>query len=151
MYRFMVDGRSEVNGLSLLVNACSASVTGHNFNARSAPCVYVLRRKQFRVLCMITVFRCEVDENSALLGQDAASCCNFLPTFRDNLSVPSSGFKNLEILVLDSLSVKLGPIGCSKTSVRYYHYSLSNNQEKHKCYFYVLYNKCRAVQFGREA
>jgi len=100
---------------------------------------------------MITVFRCEVDENCALLAQYAAGCGNFVPTFRDNLSAPSSGFKNLEILVLDYLSVKLGPVGCPKTSVRYYHYSLSNNQEKHKCHFYFLYNKCRAVQFGREA
>ena len=33
-------------------------------------------------------------ENCALLGYYAASSGNFLPTFRDNLSVPSSGFKN---------------------------------------------------------
>ena len=33
-------------------------------------------------------------ENCALLGYYAASSGNFLPTFRDNVSVPSSGFKN---------------------------------------------------------
>jgi len=35
---------------------------------------------------VIPGFRCEVDENCALLGSDAASSGNFLPTFRDNLS-----------------------------------------------------------------
>jgi hypothetical protein len=33
-------------------------------------------------------------ENCALLGYYAASSGNFLPMFRDNLSVPSSGFRN---------------------------------------------------------
>jgi hypothetical protein len=33
-------------------------------------------------------------ENCALLGYYAASSGNFLPTFRDNVSVPFSGFKN---------------------------------------------------------
>jgi hypothetical protein len=45
---------------------------------------------------MISDFRHEVAENCALLGRYAASGGNFLPTFRDNLSVPSYGFKNLE-------------------------------------------------------
>ena len=43
---------------------------------------------------MIPGFRRESDENFALLGYYAASGGNFLPTFRDNLSVPSSGFEN---------------------------------------------------------
>ena len=38
--------------------------------------------------CVISGFCCEVDENCALLGG------NFLPTFWDNLLVPTSGFKN---------------------------------------------------------
>jgi len=33
-------------------------------------------------------------ENCTLLGYYTASCGNFLLTFRDNLAVPSSGFKN---------------------------------------------------------
>ena len=40
-----------------------------------------------------------------------------LPTFRDNLSVPSS-------------RVKKGPIGCSETLARNYYYSLRNNPEE---------------------
>jgi len=39
-------------------------------------------------------FHREVDEKRALLGYYAASGGNSLPTFRDNLSVPSSGVKN---------------------------------------------------------
>ena len=32
-----------------------------------------------------------VDEKCSLLGYDAANNCNFLPTFRDNISVPFLG------------------------------------------------------------
>ena len=50
-------------------------------------------------------------ENCALLGYEAASSGNFLPTFRDNLSVPSS-------LALEDRTDR---------SVRNYHYSLRHN------------------------
>jgi hypothetical protein len=40
--------------------------------------------------CMISGFRCLLDENCALLGYYAGSSGNFLPIFQDNLSVPSS-------------------------------------------------------------
>ena len=43
---------------------------------------------------MISDFCLEVAEKCDLLGCYPASSGNFLPTFRDNLSVPSSGFKN---------------------------------------------------------
>jgi hypothetical protein len=43
---------------------------------------------------MISGFRRHVDENCALLGCYAASSCNFVPTFRKNLLVLSSGVKN---------------------------------------------------------
>ena len=43
--------------------------------------------------CVISSFRHEVDDNCALLGCYAACSGNSLPTFRDNLSVPSSGVK----------------------------------------------------------
>jgi hypothetical protein len=43
---------------------------------------------------VISGFRCEVDENCALLGYYAAYSGNALPTFRDNLSVPSSRVNN---------------------------------------------------------
>jgi hypothetical protein len=49
----------------------------------------------------------EGDENCTLLGYYAASSGNFLLTFRDNLSVPSS-------------EAKRGPIGCPETSERNY-------------------------------
>jgi len=39
-------------------------------------------------------FRREVAEDFALQGCYTASRGNFLPTFRDSLSVPSSGFEN---------------------------------------------------------
>jgi len=44
--------------------------------------------------CVISGSCCEVTGNCALVGYYAASSRNFLTTFRDNLSVPSSGFKN---------------------------------------------------------
>jgi len=44
--------------------------------------------------CVIPGFRLEVIQNCALLGYYAASSGNSLPTFRDNLSVPSSRVKN---------------------------------------------------------
>jgi hypothetical protein len=43
---------------------------------------------------VISGFRSGVAENCAILGCYAASGGNFLRTFRDNLSVPSSGVKN---------------------------------------------------------
>jgi len=49
-----------------------------------------------------------IPENCALLGYYTASSGNFLPTFRDNLSVPSSG----------ATKTFLEPIGCPETSVR---------------------------------
>jgi hypothetical protein len=50
--------------------------------------------KELCIVCVISGFRREVAENFAFLGYYSASSGNFLPTFRDNLSVPSSGFKN---------------------------------------------------------
>ena len=64
-------------------------------------------------LCVIAGFRREVAEKCALLGYYTASSDNFLTTFRDNLSVPSSGFKN--------------PKGN-------YHYSLRNDPEECSSY-----------------
>jgi hypothetical protein len=59
-----------------------------------------------QVMCMITGFRHEVDENCALLGYYAASSGVFLQTFRDNISVPSLRAK-----------FKMAPIGCHEMSV----------------------------------
>jgi hypothetical protein len=43
---------------------------------------------------LISGFRRQVDEDYALLGYYAASSGNFLPMFRDNLSVSSSRVNN---------------------------------------------------------
>ena len=53
--------------------------------------------------------------NCAFPGHYAVSSGNFLPTFRDNLSVPSSRASNPKH---------------PETSVRNYHYSVSNNPEE---------------------
>ena len=64
-------------------------------------------------------------ENCALLGSHAPSNGYFLPKFRNNLSVPSPGFKNLT----DSRTLVMTPICCPETSVINYHYSVRNNAE----------------------
>jgi hypothetical protein len=56
-------------------------------------------------------FRREVDENCAVMGYYAASSGNFLPTFRDNLSFPSSGFQEFKIIPLDPIGFLWIPLG----------------------------------------
>jgi len=43
---------------------------------------------------VISDFRRDVEETRALLGYYAASCGNFLQTFRENISAQSSGISN---------------------------------------------------------
>ena len=71
---------------------------------------------RYSVTSVLSGFRREVDENCALLGYYAASSGKFLPTFRGNLSVPSSGLNQLQsfirtfsslIQTSDSCQVKL--------------------------------------------
>jgi hypothetical protein len=59
-------------------------------------------------LCAISGFRRGVNAICALLGCYAALCGGSVPTFRDNLSVPSS-------------TKKLGLTGCTETAVPNYH------------------------------
>ena len=61
----------------------------HGIKSKSSP------NRATRFIFMISGFRRQVDKNCALLGSYAASSGNFLPTFRDNLSVPSSEVRNL--------------------------------------------------------
>jgi len=49
-------------------------------------------------------------ENCSFLGYYAASSGNFLPTFRDNLSVPNSGFKNPKESLLPQNRLHTGKI-----------------------------------------
>ena len=63
--------------------------------------------------CEILGFRRQVAKNCAFLGYYAASGDNSLPTFRDNLLVPSSGFKDPFVSLnpengADSLSRNVG-------------------------------------------
>ena len=74
-------------------------------------------------------FRREADGNCTLLGYYGVSSSNLLPTFRDNLSVSSSGIKNPK-LVLDSCPLQMETIGRPETSVRDNHYLLRNNPEE---------------------
>jgi hypothetical protein len=55
-----------------------------------------------------------------------SKCANFLPTFWDNLSVPSSAVNLL----------KMGLIGCSETLVRNPHYLLCSNPEECSCHLF---------------
>ena len=57
------------------------------------------------------------DAVCALLGYYAACGGNSLPTFRNNLSVPSSRVTN-------PLYLEDGPIGCPEPSVKNYRYTL---------------------------
>ena len=57
--------------------------------------VLSMGRLEYLWRCVILGFRCDVDENCACLCYFAAGTGNFLPTFRDNLQVPSSRVKNL--------------------------------------------------------
>jgi hypothetical protein len=76
-------------------------------------------------LDVISGFRRDADEICSLLGYNAASSGNFLPTFRDNVSVPSSRVKK-------SRPLKMGPIRCPETSVKDYHSTLRYTPEERR-------------------
>jgi len=67
-------------------------------------------------------------EIRALPGCYAASSGNLLPTFRDNLSVPSARITN----ALGLLAPKMWRIGCPETSIRNYRYKLCNIPEERR-------------------
>jgi hypothetical protein len=71
----------------------------------------------------ISGFHHEVDEICALLQNYAAHSDNSLPTFRDNLSIPSSSLKNPR---------RMGRIGCPETSVKNCDYTLRNFAEERR-------------------
>jgi len=83
-------------------------------------CAFLEWRVQFwHITCMISHFCCVVDEVCALLGCCAACSGKHSSTFRDNLSVPSSG-----------------------TKIKIYHCTLRNNPEERSSpliYFMVSY------------
>ena len=109
-----------------------------------------------KALWMISGFRRDVNENCALLGYCTASSGNFLPTFRDNSSFPSTGSKNPKSL---KNPLEMGPIGCPETSVRNYHYLLHNNPVERNwpalgsyvtliwLQTFIMSSVCRSVEF----
>ena len=86
------------------------------------------------------------DEKRGLLGYYAASGGNILTTFRDNLSIPSSGVENPKesllwhygVYIGKSVIPEYGAGSRPETSVINFHYSLRNNSEErssqlHRC------------------
>jgi hypothetical protein len=74
------------------------------------------------------LFKNSTVEICGLLGNYTASCDNYLPTFRDNVSVPSSRVK------IPRWPVKMGTIRCPETSVNNYHTTPCNYPEDHIFY-----------------
>ena len=78
------------------------------------------------------------DEICALLGYYATSSSNPLPTFRDNVSVPSLRVKNSKKQNFSSFypriswPLKMGAILCPETSVKDYHSMLRNTPEERR-------------------
>jgi hypothetical protein len=58
-------------------------------------------------------------EVCTLLVYYAAYSGNSLPTFGDNLSLPSSRVQGSRIKELDSSPMRMRPIDCTETSARY--------------------------------
>jgi hypothetical protein len=56
-------------------------------------CVSCYLNTRLLQVALISGFLRDVDVTCGLLGNYTASCCNYLPTFRDNVSVPSSWVK----------------------------------------------------------
>ena len=65
-------------------------------------------------------------ENCHFLCYFATSSGNFLPTFRDKPSVPSKKERRLFVF----LTLEMGAIGCTETSVMNYYCLLLNNPEE---------------------
>ena len=65
-----------------------------------SPAIMARERSENRT-CLFSGFRREVDENCDLLGYYAASSGNSLPTFWENLSIPSSGLRTFEHVTWD--------------------------------------------------
>jgi hypothetical protein len=76
---------------------------------------------------VISGFHRDVDEICALLEYYAAFSGSSVPTFRNNLSVPSSSVKTFKKI---SWPLKMGPICCPETSVENYHSTLRNIPEE---------------------
>ena len=94
-------------------------------------------RSNMHVFCVISGFRREVADICALLDYYTAYSGNSLPTFRENLSVPSWRVKKSKQRTIKRIYwlLKMGPRGCPETSVRLYHCMLRNTPKQ--CRFHV--------------
>jgi hypothetical protein len=68
-----------------------------------------------RELALISGFRRDVDEICGLMGNYTASCGNYLLTFRDNVSVPSSRVKIPKLLNI--IHVMIIPQGVNNNNI----------------------------------
>jgi hypothetical protein len=75
-------------------------------------------------ICMISVFRREIDVNCPLLSYYAVRSGNLLATFRDKLPVPSSRIKN------PTSNLEDGTDGLSRNVGKKLDYLLCNNPEE---------------------
>ena len=83
---------------------------------------------------VISGFCREVDEICGLLGYYAACSGKPLPTFRHNMTVPSSRVKKPRKL-----------IGCPETSVGNCHYTLRNSPEESSSHFMCVFETDRSI------
>jgi hypothetical protein len=87
-------------------------------------------------VCVISSFRRDVDEICALQGYYAVLIGSSVPTFRDNLSHPSSRVKKSKkkrkLLWVSSWPLKMGPMCCPETSVQNYNFMLRNIPEERR-------------------
>jgi hypothetical protein len=83
-------------------------------------------------LLLISGFRCDDDEVGAVLGYYTASNGNPLPTFRKNVSVPSSRVKKAKKTLEDVTDT------CPETSVKDYHSTLRNTPEERRSHILLL-------------
>jgi acetoacetate decarboxylase len=85
-------------------------------------------------ISVISGFRRDVDDICVLPGYYAVSRGYPVPTFRDNLSVPSSRVKKSKKI---SGSLSMGPIRCPETTMKYYHSTLRNDPEERRYHFQI--------------
>jgi hypothetical protein len=75
----------------------------------NSPVWLLLRRyttEMEQIISLISDFRCDVNEIYALLPYSAAACGHCIPTFRDNVSDPSSRVKKSRKICCPEMSVK---------------------------------------------
>jgi hypothetical protein len=118
------------NGVCPLWSTSGNYIFKHNLG--SLPC------NKLCLYSLISGFRRHIDKICPLRRYYAASCGNCVPTFRDNVSIPSSRIKNFKtswsFSSWTSWPLRMGPIRCPENSVNYYHTTLRNIPEECRSY-----------------